>query len=521
MIPTPPKTLVLSLLLALLFTLPAAANVNAFLAIGVTPAAPLMPGQRVSFSGAVFRAQTSSSQDAADVTMTIPLPPAVSNITISGDSWNCSVQSTTITCTTSLVTGLNSTAFHFGFDAPASQDGGTFLTNATLATSVPNEALFSGYQLFFSVYRVFAVTTPVDFGAGSLRDAITHANDRCDGTAPCLISFSGPMTIEPASQLPAVTGCGVLIDGGVSRTESLDADRPVEISGANAGFANGLEIRSACDVTVRGLTVNRFGANGIVLAQLTDARTAQLIVESCVIGADPGAMVARPNGMRGISVETQATNATIYNSTISGNRYSGIAVWAASHFSLVSCRVGAGRDQRPLGNGASGIFVNGGQASMAGTVVAYNHDFGVAVGPNAAHVDAQADGVFFNGIDLDWGLDGPTLTDPSLRMPPAPVLLDAAYDPARNSTVVLGVLPATRKAFGRYSVRIFEASAGKHIARFPQVGVFNPAAGDARFTLNVAGDLRGRTITGQTVYYEFADLPPLDSSELSPGIVVH
>jgi len=515
-----PKTLVLSLLLALLLTFPAAANVNVFLSIGNTPATPLLPGQRVTYSGAVLRAQTSSSQDAADVTMTIPLPPAVSNITISGDLWNCSVQSTTITCTTSLVPGLNSTAFHFGFDAPTSQDGGTFLTNATLATSVPNDSVSSGYQIFFSVYRVFAVTTPADFGAGSLRDAITHANDRCDGTVPCLISLSGPMTIEPASPLPAVTGCGVLIDGGVSRTESLDADRPVEISGAKAGFANGLEIRSACDVTVRGLTVNRFGANGIVLAQLPSARTAQLIVESCVIGADPGATVARPNGMRGISVETPATNATIYNSTISGNRYSGIAVWAASRFSLVSCRVGAGRDQAPLGNGASGIFVNGGQVEIAGTV-AYNHDFGVAVGPNAAHVVAEADGLFSNGVDLDWGLDGPTLTDPSLRMPPAPVLLDAAYDPARNSTVVHGVLPAARKALGHYAVRIFDASAGKYIARFPQGDVFIPAAGDVNFTVNVAGDLRGRTIIGQTFYYEFADLPPLDSSELSPGIVVH
>jgi hypothetical protein len=60
----------------------------------------------------------------------------------------------------------------------------------------------------------------------------------------------------------------------------------------------------------------------------------------------------------------------------------------------------------------------------------------------------------------------------------------------------------------------------RRVIHFPQTNLSNPS-GDLPFTLNIPDDLRGRTIQGQTFYYEFADGIPLDSSELSAAVVVH
>src|SRR6266850_5381631 len=79
----------------------------------------------------------------------------------------------------------------------------------------------------------------------------------------------------------------------------------------------------------------------------------------------------------------------------------------------------------------------------------YNREFGVAVGPAAQHYYAVGDYIVFNGgLAIDWGLDGPTAQDGGGRMPPVPRLLDAYYDPARNETVVAGVLPPSGDANG-------------------------------------------------------------------------
>ncbi|HXH41028.1 MAG TPA: right-handed parallel beta-helix repeat-containing protein, partial [Thermoanaerobaculia bacterium] len=358
-----------------------------------------------------------------------------------------------------------------------------------------------------------------------LRDTIARVNESCDHTISCKVAFAGPMKIEPGSQLPAISGCALVIDGGVASGASQDLERPVEIAGTKAGFVNGLELRSRCGVTVRGLTINGFGANGLVLAapkQPFPLGQETLTVEGCFIGTDTNALEARPNGMRGISIESPDTVASVNNSTISGNRYSGIAVWSADRFGIGDCRIGLGRGLRPLGNGASGVFVNGGRATI-GSQIAYNHDFGVAVGRDAGHAVTLPEGLFANGVlDYDWGLDGPTRTDPAGRMPPVPALIDASYDPVHNATTVHGVLPAEGRRVGgyQYSVRLFEVTSHGYVALQPQTNLPAPS-GDLPFTMSVTGDLRGQAIVGQTFFYEFADGPPLDSSELSAPLAVH
>ncbi|HEX9460487.1 MAG TPA: right-handed parallel beta-helix repeat-containing protein [Thermoanaerobaculia bacterium] len=412
------------------------------------------------------------------------------------------------------------------FNVPSSTDGLSYIGQATLTTTVPDDnPSNNNTNIYVNVNHLFTVTNADDFGAGSLRDTIARANESCDHKISCKVVFAGPMKIEPRSQLPAITGCALTIDGGVATDVSQDLERPVEIAGTKAGFANGLELRSLCGVTLRGLTINGFGANGLVLAAPKPPfpfSVENLTIDGCFIGTDTKALESRPNGMRGISIESPFTIASVRNSTISGNHYSGIAVWSSDLVSIAGCRIGVGRDLRPLGNGASGVFVNGGSAFIDGQI-AYNHDFGVAVGRDASHVNTSPEGLFANGVlDYDWGLDGPTRTDPAGRMPPAPALIDAAYDPVLNKTVVHGVLPAEGRRVGSYqfSVRLFEAISHGYVALQPQTNLY-PPPGDLPFTISVGGDQRGRTIVGQTFFYQFADGAPLDSSELSAPIGVH
>jgi len=511
--------------LLFLFALPAAASVDYFLAINTNSLVnPVDPGTRARISAFVVPV-CCHTNDPTDATVTIPLPPGSTNISAPGEfgGWACSVAGTTVTCTTHLAATPPFPGIIVDFNVPSSLDGVGFRGTATLTTTVTDDRPGDNVASFFvSVYRILTVTTADDFGAGSLRDTITQANTMCD-TSACKVTFAGPMTIEPKSPLPAIT-TGMVIDGSIAANTSLDVERPVEISGTKAGFANGLEIRTYREVTLRGITINGFGANGLVLAEPKSPPASgqqQIRVEGCFIGTNTTATEARPNGMRGIAVETPFTIASINNCTVSGNRYSGVAVWSAQSVSIGG-RIGTGRDLRPLGNGASGVYIDGGSALVSGSI-AYNHDFGVGVGPHAVHVEADAGSVFANGVlDYDWGLDGPTRTDPAARMPPVPVLIDATYDPARNRTVVRGVLPAEgRKGLGLYTVRIFKEIDGRRVIGTPQSNFINSGPGDVPFTLDVAGDLRGGAISGQTFYYDFADGIPLDSSEISDTIIAH
>jgi hypothetical protein len=519
-------------LLLLLLALPAAASVDYFLAVN-SPGTVFDPGARARITAFVVPV-SGRANDPTQATVTIPLPPGSTNITAPGQfgGWACSVDSSTVTCTTFLAATPPYPGIVVDFNVPASLEGVAFRGKATLATSVTDDVPANNSAgVSVTVYRILQVTTADDFGAGSLRDTIGRANAECNAIA-CKVTFAGPMTIEPTSALPAITACGVLvIDGGIARGTSLDVPRPVEVSGAKAGFANGIEIRTYCEVTLRGVTINGFGANGIVLAE-PKAPPPQgqqpIVVEECFIGTDTTATEARPNGMRGISVETPFTNAAILNSTISGNRYSGIAVWAAQTIRISDCRIGAGRQGKPLGNGASGVYVDGGDAAIdGGGAIAYNRDFGVGVGPHASNVHVQMQNLFANAVqDLDWGLDGPTHVDPSGRMPPSPVLLAAVYDASRNITTVYGVVPRPENPpFTRFlQVLILEKTASGYKQR---ANAFAPTLppGDAPFTVTVSGDMRGRTLVGQTDSYAYLDFPPFDTSELSeplevaPGVV--
>lgn len=518
---------ILPLLLALI-ALPAAASVDYFLRVD-SPFVIYDPGARARLTAFVVPV-CCRANDPTQATVTIPLPAGSTNVSSPGQfgGWTCSVDGATVSCTTFLAATPPFPAIVVDFNVPATLDGVDFRDKATLQTTVTDDVPANNEdRVSVSVYRVIPVTTADDSGIGSLRAAIERANAECLPIS-CKVTFARPMTIEPASPLPAITARGPLvIDGGIAPGTPPDAPRPIEISGAKAGLANGFEVWSRAGATLRGLTVNGFEGNGIVLAEWPPVEPfgRQLItVEECFIGTDTTATEARPNGMSGISVETPFTPADIRNCTISGNRHDGVAVRVADSVRISNSRIGVGREGKPLGNGASGVYVDGSFFADigGGGAIAYNHDFGVGVGPNANHVHVQMQYLFANGSqDFDWGLDGPTHVDPRGRMPASPVLFSGVYDAARNVTVVRGVLPRTENPpdKGFLHVLIFEKTLGGYQRRADAFAAKQPA-GDVAFAVDVPGDVRGRTLLAQTEGYLFADFPPLDSSELSEALFV-
>jgi titin len=141
----------------------------------------------------------------------------------------------------------------------------------------------------------FLVSSAADSGPGTLRQAILDANAAAGADQ---ITFSigggGVQTIAPTSALPAITGA-VIIDG---TTQPGFAGSPIiELSGASAGSASGLFI-TAGSSTVRGLVINRFSAQGIILSTGSGN-----VIEGNYIGTDVSSTLDLGNGHTGVAVQ--------------------------------------------------------------------------------------------------------------------------------------------------------------------------------------------------------------------------
>jgi hypothetical protein len=159
----------------------------------------------------------------------------------------------------------------------------------------------------------FTVTNTRDDGrAGSLRWAI-HLVNAGNGKKVDTIDFdikgTGPFTIAPTSALPTIVN-PVFIDGysqpGARPNTQAGSDNAVieiQLSGASAGFASGLEI-SAGRSTIRGLAINQFAKDGIRLFSGGNNS-----VVGNFLGTDPTGMVALPNGDAGVLVDGSNNNA--------------------------------------------------------------------------------------------------------------------------------------------------------------------------------------------------------------------
>lgn len=248
----------------------------------------------------------------------------------------------------------------------------------------------------------FTVKNTQDKGKGSLRQAITKANNNPGADEIRFkIRGGGVKTMKPASPLPTITDA-VTIDGytqpGASEntlSEGNDAVLLIQLNGANAGAGsavNGLTLR-ASGSTIRGLVINRFGGNGIDV-QLSGGNQNRL--EGNFIGTNASGTADLGNGNNGvrISAENNLVGGTspAARNTISGNEDDGVEINGANENSVRGNYIGtnAGGDT-DLGNSRDGVaifngLINdvGGTVNGSRNVISGNAREGVEISGNSA-----------------------------------------------------------------------------------------------------------------------------------------
>ena len=157
-------------------------------------------------------------------------------------------------------------------------------------------------------------------GAGhcTLRAAIQEANLVNESVIEFNISGSGTQTIQPGSAFPTVAK-KVFIDGFSQPGAGSNSFR-IELDGTNAGTGtDGLKLTSE-STRVRGLVINRFDGNGIVL----QGSSGQLIEENR-IGTNVSGTADLGNGKAGVSI-VSTPGVVLRKNLISGNDSHGVSV---------------------------------------------------------------------------------------------------------------------------------------------------------------------------------------------------
>ena len=239
----------------------------------------------------------------------------------------------------------------------------------------------------------FTVTNTNDSGAGSLRQAINDANNVPGAD---IISFNIPgsdvHTIAPLSAFPKITEA-VTINGysqpGAQPNQKVvgnDAVLKIQLSGANAGTADGIWI-GAANSTIKGLVINLWdegirvegsAATGNRLTGNfigTDASGAQDLGNS-----NGGVYLAGPNNTLG-----GATAAA--RNVISGNEEEGVHVDGSDGNRVMGNYIGTDTSgTKDLGNAEQGVFVGsapnntiGGTTAGERNVISANDTAGVLI----------------------------------------------------------------------------------------------------------------------------------------------
>ena len=264
-----------------------------------------------------------------------------------------------------------------------------------------------------TLLAIFTVTNTLDSGAGSLRQAILSAN-AAPGADEIQFNIpgSGVQTIAPLSALPTITEA-VTIDGysqpGASPNTLATGNNAVlqvELSGASApAGTSGLTITAAGSV-IKGLAINRFGANGILI---TGAGATGNTIAGNYIGTNAAGTAALANGSHGVRIEAGAKNNRI------GTNGDGVADTAernvisgnTSHGVLIS---GAGTDQNIvagnyIGLNAAGTAALGNGSGSSGVHLGGGAKFNI-VGTNGDGVGDAAEGNVISGNGRGVGIQG-------------------------------------------------------------------------------------------------------------------
>ena len=178
------------------------------------------------------------------------------------------------------------------------------------------------------VLASFIVTNTNDSGSGSLRNAIIDSN-HTPGIDSIVFSIANAIkSIDLTSALPTIVD-KVIID---ATTQPGYLGIPlVELRGSLlTNGENGLTIQAG-DSVVRGLAINSFPADGILITGLGGNA-----IERNYIGIDLIGSLQKGNGSSGIQILESPNNrigGPDRGNVLSGNRLEGLRIWGAASFS--------------------------------------------------------------------------------------------------------------------------------------------------------------------------------------------
>ena len=220
----------------------------------------------------------------------------------------------------------------------------------------------------------------------TLRAAIQQANAGSGAVIKFDIS-GGSYTIQPDTTLPTITK-PVFIDG-YSQPAASATNLLIELIGTNAGTnTSGLTL-SGKGSYVRGLAVNRFNGNGIVL----QGRGGGQVLVGNRIGTDTAGATDQGNGAAGVHIDG-APNVVLRDNVISGNTTYGVHISGgrASGAVLYGNMIGTSASgTSDLGNTLAGVYVNGAEeTTLRDNVISGNDSHGVSLsGSGATNADIQ------------------------------------------------------------------------------------------------------------------------------------
>lgn len=293
---------------------------------------------------------------------------------------------------------------------------------ATLTDSAGNTSQFStAVEVTAAPSDPLLVTSTADSGPGSLRAAVTAANDTPNDGGPDVITFAlsggatDVYTIQPLTPLPALTEA-VTIDGlsqaGAACGTSDISDRRLKIvlDGSQIAFApsgpneSGLRMATGTSSsTVQGLVIHSFPGGGILLDHDTDNN----VVRCNNIGTDVTGLVAQGNTGAGIDIVgffgTSTGNMIGGPNAIDGNL---IAANGADEIHLEP-----GADSNTIQNNLIGTDATG-AALLPAASGTFSNQTGIGNNQGASNIILDnVIGGFSSGIDLasqndgtrDWG----------------------------------------------------------------------------------------------------------------------
>jgi uncharacterized repeat protein (TIGR01451 family) len=327
----------------------------------------------------------------------------------------------------------------------------------------------------------FVVTNTNDSGAGSLRQAITSANQSAGADA---ISFSipgvGTQTINLLVGLPTIIGT-VTIDGTTQNPQA--SSPPIELNGSGApALAIGLNI-SASSCVVRGLVVNRFDGSGISLGSGSQH------IEGCYIGTDATGTALQGNGEQGVAISS-SSNSTVGGTTvaarnvISGNSGNGVLILGPASNNLVQGNfIGTNAaGTQALGNSGDGIEMVSGSNSVTNCAIG-----GTAAGAGNVISGNNGSGVQFFGVGTGNLIQGNLIgTSASGTQALGNLLNGVVISDATGTTIGGSVATATNiiSGNGTEGVRINNTTATGNAVKGNRIGT----RGDGTAALPNAGD---------------------------------